>query len=128
MTRLEAAFTAAAVILAPLGIASIYHDLWWEGGLFLIAAVIASEGAGRERRARRPRPCCQFAESSRGEAHSPDCTRAQTAPVASIGWEQRLARTGGVASECPPSSTGRCIAWDKCVTTEGECVEDRGGA
>ncbi|OQQ16106.1 hypothetical protein B0675_02135 [Streptomyces sp. M41(2017)] len=126
MTRLEFAYNAGAVALAGLGLAATMQNLVLTAGALFLGAAGCIGGSNRERRARQPRACCQFGASSSGVAHSPGCRRGPAAS-AETGWEQRLARTRPVV-ECPPSSTGRCIAWDKCVTAEGECVEDRGSA
>lgn len=128
MTRLEFAYNTGAVALANLGLLATMHNLVLTAGAFFLGTAGCIGGSNGERRARRRRACCQFGASSKGRAHSPGCARSQNASADSLSWEQRLARTQAVASECPPSSTGRCIAWDKCVTAEGECVEDRGSA
>ncbi|MGW6210973.1 hypothetical protein [Streptomyces sp. NPDC055109] len=96
MTRIEAACTAGAVILAVTSVACFRHDMVWQGGLFIFGMVALLEGADRERRhARRLRleaeraerlargeqpepltPCCLLWLHS-GQVHTPTCTRRQ---------------------------------------------------
>ncbi|MFD1309768.1 hypothetical protein [Streptomyces kaempferi] len=97
MTRRERTYTAAAILLTAAGLATVWHDQWWETGFFWLAAAGLYEGAARERRTRRareravavrlqwlarghaviepPQPCCRFWLSSDGAVHGHDCTR-----------------------------------------------------
>jgi hypothetical protein len=113
VTRLEAALTLGAATLTAAGIASASHHLWWETGFFLTVAAFLTEGAARERHARRereravlarlerlargeaviepPQPCCSFWQSSDGAIHGHDCTRPPAARTSlSLAEQQAL--------------------------------------
>lgn len=112
MTRHEAAYTAGAALLTTAGLATVWHDQWWETAVFWLAAAGLIEGAARERRARRGReravavrlerlargaavieplrPCCQFWVNSDGAVHGHDCTRPPAARGSLTLAEQQL--------------------------------------